>query len=62
MPQLKPLTHDSDLAWFIEVPKCQELTQPQFHFGERVKWTQDAINTPRPLSLTRTNLDRTLTL
>ncbi|MBM0745570.1 hypothetical protein JOY44_29560 (plasmid) [Phormidium sp. CLA17] len=38
MPQLKPLTHDSDLVWFIGVPKCQEFTQPQFYFGERVKW------------------------
>lgn len=32
------MIHDSDLAWFIGVPKCQEFTQPQFHFGERVKW------------------------
>ena len=38
MSQIKPLTHDSDLAWFIGVPKCQEFTQPQFYFGERVKW------------------------
>ena len=42
MSQPKMLTHDSDLAWFIGVPKCQEFTQPQFHFGERVKWTHEA--------------------
>ena len=42
MSQPKMLTHDSDAAWFIGVPKCQEFTQPQFHFGERVKWTHEA--------------------
>jgi len=41
MSPSKRLTPDNDLAWFIGVPKCQEFTQPQFHFGERVKWTQE---------------------
>lgn len=31
---------DSEYAWLIAVPKRQEFTQPQFHFGERVKWSR----------------------
>jgi hypothetical protein len=30
---------DSDYAWLVAVPKRQEFTQPEFHFGERVKWS-----------------------
>ena len=42
MSRPKTVTHDVDQAWLVVVPKCQEFTQPQFHFGERVKWTQEA--------------------
>ena len=41
MSRSKTLTHNSDPAWFVGVPKCQEFTQPQFHFGERVKWSYE---------------------
>ena len=41
MSRSKTLTHNSDPAWFVGLPKCQEVTQPQFHFGERVKWTHE---------------------
>jgi len=41
MSHSKPLTHVSDLAWLVGVPKDQDFTQPQFHFGERVKWTHE---------------------
>jgi len=42
MSRSKTLTHDSGPAWFVGVPKCQEFTQPQFHFSERVKWNHEA--------------------
>lgn len=35
----------SEIAWFILVPKSTEFTQPQFHFGERVKWQADTGST-----------------
>jgi hypothetical protein len=41
MSQPKTSTHDSDSAWVVGVPKCQEFTQPQFHSSDRVKWTQE---------------------
>lgn len=31
----------SDIAWFVAVPSRQEFTQPQFNFGERVKFCQE---------------------
>ncbi|WP_242028549.1 hypothetical protein [Pseudanabaena sp. FACHB-2040] len=31
---------EQDQAWFIAVPKRQEFSEPSFHFGERVKWSQ----------------------
>lgn len=31
---------EQDQAWFIAVPKRQEFTAPSFHFGERVKWSE----------------------
>ena len=41
MSRPKTFTHDADQAWLVVVPKCQEFTQPQFHFGERVKWAHE---------------------
>ena len=46
MSRPKTFTHDVDQAWLVVVPKCQEFTQPQFHFGERVKWTHE-VNSHR---------------
>lgn len=31
----------SDLAWFVAVPSRRDFTQPQFNFGERVKFYQE---------------------
>ena len=31
----------SDLAWFVAIPNRKEFTQPQFNFGERVKFCQE---------------------
>lgn len=33
-------TIEQDYAWFVAVPKRDVFTQPQFHFGERVKWLE----------------------
>ncbi|WP_242024436.1 hypothetical protein [Trichocoleus sp. FACHB-591] len=33
------LAIEQDHAWLIAIPKRDEFTQPQFHFGERVKWS-----------------------
>ncbi|MEP0821011.1 MULTISPECIES: helix-turn-helix domain-containing protein [Trichocoleus] len=33
------LAIEQDYAWLIAIPKRDEFTQPQFHFGERVKWS-----------------------
>lgn len=41
MASSKTSTPQSDLAWFIAVPNRQEFTQPQFNFGERVKFCQE---------------------
>ncbi|MCY7277542.1 MAG: hypothetical protein LH702_28350 [Phormidesmis sp. CAN_BIN44] len=41
MSRPKTFTHDVDQAWLVVVPKRQEFTQPQFHFGERVKWIDE---------------------
>jgi len=42
MSRPKTFTHDVNQAWLVVVPKRQEFTKPQFHFGERVKWSQEA--------------------
>ncbi|MEM6839898.1 MAG: hypothetical protein AAF609_24060 [Cyanobacteria bacterium P01_C01_bin.120] len=33
-----------DKAWTVLVPKLAEFNEPQFHFGERVKWKEDPEN------------------
>lgn len=38
MPRTRSSIPSSEIAWFVLVPKTTEFTQPQFHFGERVKW------------------------
>jgi hypothetical protein len=32
----------SDYVWLVAVPAKNEFTQPQFHFGECVKWTSES--------------------
>jgi hypothetical protein len=41
MVSSRTATPHSALAWFVAIPNRREFTQPQFNFGERVKFYQE---------------------